>query len=317
MPLSNEEQALFDHARNALPRWLTTGKTTVLEWLYAFVAIFESVRGLATEYLEGVFLSTASGRWLDQHARDHDTIRLVGETDADLRSRIRLVDDAITDPVLQDGVNAILGVSITIVAPGTITLYDAVNGATGTVTLAATTYTFAQLTTLIRASLPPGWSFKFVNARARFNAINATTSATVPFDVTFSSTGIRDSLGFTATGNAVAWDVTTDGYYESDVLIPGACGIIHLRRQRGHFQTTGNSRSFLNRGYRMTNAAQPMTYVVQLPVYADATEKAAVEEYLRLFGPAGFLYIVEIKLGFGSVSRTFDSLTVVAEGTVV
>lgn len=310
MPLSAEEQSLFDHARNALPRWLTTGKTAVLEWIYAFVAIFEAVRVLANEYLEGVFLNTATGRWLDQHARDHDTIRLVGETDADLRARIRLADDAVTDPALQAGVNAILGVSITIAAPGTITLYDAVNGATGTVTLAATTYTFEALTTLVRAALPAGWSFAFINARARFNATNATTSATVPFDVTFSSVGIRNSFGFAA--NASAWVVGTSGYYESTTLIPSACGIIHLRRQRGHFQTTTRT-AFLNRGYRMTNAAQPMTYVVQLPLLAAAPAKIAVEEYLRLFGPAGFLYLVETVMS-GTVAQTLDTLTVTATG---
>jgi hypothetical protein len=234
MTLSTEAQALFDHARNSIPRWVTTGKTAALEWLYGFGEIFEAIHDLATEYLEGIFLSTAAGRWLDQHARDRDTTRRDGESDDVLRERLRQVEDAITDPALQAGINAILGVSIT-TGGGTITFLDAANADQKVLTLAAGTYTLADLTSRIRNALPAGWTFQFINGKARFNATDAETGDNTPFDVTFTGT-LGSDFNLSTTTN---WDVEEYGYYESDSFITYVCGITHLRREGAYMHSAG------------------------------------------------------------------------------
>ena len=52
--------------------------------------------------------------------------------------------------------------------------------------------------------------------------------------------------------------------------------------------------AFLSRGYRMTNATRPMTYIALLPEPLATQAKAdAVAEYLRQYGPAGYKAQVE------------------------
>ncbi len=108
MPLSAEKQNLFDHAKNMLPRFLTAGVSAALEWLYAYTDEFDAARAQTSEWLEMSFISTASGRWLDQHARDRGTSRRLNEDDATLRVRLRQYEDLLTFPAIIAAVNAIL-----------------------------------------------------------------------------------------------------------------------------------------------------------------------------------------------------------------
>lgn len=111
MPLSAEQQALFDHARRALPRWLTRGKTAVLEWLHAYTQTFDSVRAQGQDWLDITYLDNATGAELDQHALDRGTFRRDGEDDDTLRERIRNITDVVTVPALKSGVDALLAAS--------------------------------------------------------------------------------------------------------------------------------------------------------------------------------------------------------------
>lgn len=188
MTLSAEAQALFDHARNALPRWLTRGKTAALEWLHAFTQIFDQARSQGRDWLDVTYLEFASGAELDQHAADRGTSRRAGEDDPTLRARLRNITDAVTEPAIKSAINALL----------------AANGL-------------------------------------------------------------------------------------------GECAIVNLRRDRAHCQTPGNSTAFVSRGFRMTNANRPMSYIVILPFGATAAIGSAVEELLRLLGPAGYQVYVEIR----------------------
>lgn len=234
MALTSAAQALFDHARNSLPRWVTSGKNSALEWLYAFGEIYEAVHIQATEYLAGIFLNTATGRWLDQHARDRDTTRRVDETDTVLRERLRQIEDSITDPALQAGINAIIGAQITITVGGTISFYDYTNAVEKILTLPVATYTHSEFLAIVRAALPAGWTAQIINGRLRFDAKYTVTGANALFDVVYSHPSIATDLGFT--GDALTWNVTVSGYYESTTLLPGAVAINHLRRGRAHFQ---------------------------------------------------------------------------------
>lgn len=111
MALSAEAQALFDHAKGTLPRFITGGRFSVLEWLYAFVAVFDPVRAQGQDWLDLTYLDNATGRALDQHARDRGTARRSGEDDDTLRERLRAIEDLLTEPALEAGVNAILEAS--------------------------------------------------------------------------------------------------------------------------------------------------------------------------------------------------------------
>lgn len=108
MSLSAEAQALFDHARRSLPRWLTRGKNTALEWLYAFTQVFDTTRAQGQDWLDISFLEYASGAELDQHAFDRGTSRRAGEDDPTLRLRLRSITDAVTIPALKTAIDAIL-----------------------------------------------------------------------------------------------------------------------------------------------------------------------------------------------------------------
>lgn len=111
MALSAEQQALFDHARRALPRWLTRGKTAVLEWLHSYTQLFDAARSQGQDWLDITFIDNAAGPELDQHALDRGTVRRAGEDDATLRERLRNITDVVTEPALKDGVDALLAAS--------------------------------------------------------------------------------------------------------------------------------------------------------------------------------------------------------------
>jgi hypothetical protein len=108
MPLSSEEQSLFDHARNSLPRWLTSAASAALEWLYAFADVFDAARVQSQTWLDVTYIDNATGSDLDQHAADRGTSRRANETDAALRARLKNITDQVTEPALKIGINAIL-----------------------------------------------------------------------------------------------------------------------------------------------------------------------------------------------------------------
>lgn len=111
MALSAEQQALFDHARRSLPRWLTRGKTAVLEWLHAYTQIFDTVRAQGQDWLDITFIDNAVGPELDQHALDRGTTRRSGESDATLRERLRNITDVVTEPTLKSAIDTLLAAS--------------------------------------------------------------------------------------------------------------------------------------------------------------------------------------------------------------
>lgn len=112
MSLSSEAQALFDHARQSLPRWLTRGKSAVMEWLHAFTQIMDQARIQGQDWLDITLLEYAAGAELDQHAADRGTSRRANESDATLRNRLRQITDAVTIPALKIAINSILATNL-------------------------------------------------------------------------------------------------------------------------------------------------------------------------------------------------------------
>lgn len=208
MPLFTDEAvALFNHARNSIPRWLTSGKSATLEWLYGMAVTIDGVKGTVDEWLDGIFIESATGRYLDQHAKDRDTSRRVDETDSVLKERIRHVEDALTDPALQAGINAMFGdVFADQGFDVTFTVSDTYSGITKTVTIPEGAYTAREMVDLIQAQLPEGWTFEIINARARFYVQDPDTSTHYTFSITWSDQEAADLLHFDP-DPIVDWDV--------------------------------------------------------------------------------------------------------------
>jgi hypothetical protein len=75
----------------------------------------------------------------------------------------------------------------------------------------------------------------------------------------------------------------------------GEAELIELRRDKAFMSdaTTGGTRAFHSRGYRMSSAGRPYTFIVILPFPTDAATAEAVSEYLRQAKAAGFRHVVE------------------------
>jgi hypothetical protein len=110
MPLSATEQAYFDHARQALPRFLFASSTSAQEVFAAFAVLWGDAHAQIDAWRLSSYILDAAGVYLDQHARDRGTSRIDGESDAVLRERLRAVEDAVTRPALMAGVERILAI---------------------------------------------------------------------------------------------------------------------------------------------------------------------------------------------------------------
>lgn len=246
MALTTQAQALFDQARNSIPRWLTSGRNAALEWLYGFAEIFEPIVTLAEDYLSGTYIDTASGRWLDQHARDRDTTRRVDETDATLRERLRSLEDMITDPALQMGINTILGAQInTLASANTILFNDPYNG-DSTLVIPAGTYSHAEIIRAVQAGLPEGWSLRYSNGISTLDFVEPETTTPLlrsDFTVTWTSAGNVQAILELPTMGTPPWNFADDGPYRTVIADrqTEVCAITHLRRDRGHMRANLNT----------------------------------------------------------------------------
>lgn len=108
MALNATEQSYYDHAKRSLPRFLFANPNAAQEMMGAFAVLAGALHDQIAEWLSFSFVQTATGVWLDQHARDRGTTRREDETDETLRARLATLEDAITQPVLLSHINDIL-----------------------------------------------------------------------------------------------------------------------------------------------------------------------------------------------------------------
>lgn len=108
MAYSTDEQALYDHLRATLPRFLFQTPTASEEIWGGFVKIFDAIRAQIVEWRNYAEILQATGIWLDQHARDRGAFRQEDETDEALRERLSMIEDMVTTPALTSMVDAIL-----------------------------------------------------------------------------------------------------------------------------------------------------------------------------------------------------------------
>lgn len=298
MSLSTEAQALFDHARNSLPRWLTGAPSAALEWLYGFTGVFDGVRVIGRAWLDLTYILKAIGAELDQHAADRGTSRRAGESDDALRYRLRQISDAVTEPAILAGVSAIIdGASV----PAVLDTNNYVTTGWNSVLFTAATYNNVDPTTQTYGSRltlqtindgtnPPSFAYDDTTGAVviRF-AAGVTTYAAVEALMGISNNSVQVRTPSTLVGVMQVGDVFGPKPFRS-------AGLVALRRDRGHMHTIGSCHAFLSRGYRMTGTGRPMAYIVILPYGTNTATANAVSEYLRQNGPAGYLYYVERRL---------------------
>lgn len=284
MPLSSEAQSLFDHAKAAIPRWLTSAGSAALEWLFGFTEIMDEVRGQGQDWLDITLLENATGVELDQHASDRGTSRRAGESDAALRERLRNITDQLTEPALKAGVDAILEGNF--LAHFQVGLYTDSGWTTVLEEVGVDDPTSLTLTMVDDGTNPPTLEEDGNATTIHFDS-GVTTRLDVENLITLESSffGVLTSSD-TPLAAMQAGDVFEDRHFYLS-------GVVCLRRDRGHCQTDGACTAFASRGYRMANHQRPMAYIFILPFGTDEATVNAVIEYLRQNGPAGYIYYVE------------------------
>lgn len=111
MAYSVSEQSLYDHLRGTLPSWFFQTSASPEEIWGAYVKLFDAARAQADGWGNYARILEATGIWLDQHAVDRGTARQAGESDEELRTRIRVPEDSVTLGALLTRVQAILTAS--------------------------------------------------------------------------------------------------------------------------------------------------------------------------------------------------------------
>lgn len=293
MVLSVEAQALFDHARAAVPRWLTEPSTSAIEWLYAFVDEFDLVRTLGQEWLDNTYILLAPGAWIDQHARDRGTSRRAGESGAILAQRLKSISDNQTQPVLLGGIEEILRRQGNILPAFNTRKYSQIVGSIWDARLRATTanydLTFSMIGDIFTGG-PPTVVESGNNITVHFRSAvhsRADVEAAIVANCT-KATLIQASTHPTSTVTSAA-----NGFVNQPFQLE--LSLVNVRREKAYEHTPGSSTSFLSRGYRMCITGGPFRVIIILPYGTAVSTAGAVLEYLRLNAAAGFAYSYEIR----------------------
>lgn len=290
MALTLEETKLFEFARDSLPPWIKTED----EFLKAAAKMGGSVRAIE-DYLFGqALIGTAVGPtsgvtpdWLGQHARDRGTTRAAGESDVELRARLKEFPDALTRAALLATANAILdaaGISdlaALLELPRDAARFGFFHFLFGTGGTFAQSGTVSRFTPAVlpwpvppwqSASVFPGLTWELIIGGAANAGNNGTRTVTGLDGDAAIVTNAAGVAGVDPTVSWVAQRLDADG---------------NLR--------DGFSRSYLGRGYRMKNS-RPMLLIVILPYPTSAATASSVLAALTLKKAAGIRLVVERRL---------------------
>lgn len=219
------------------------------------------------------FILSATGAWLNAHARDRGTFRQFNESDAALASRLRTYDDAVTVPAVLAAVQAVLTAEgVTSPPPAMVELRQSKaffgvctpqNGTGGTFTKMGSVMTLDVTTPLVGNEVG-----RTVTVAGAFTSGN---------NGTFTITGITS-----AAGHDQLVYINSGGVVESLGSGTWQLDINYLNRRS----------AYMGRGYRMARNV-PSSFVVILPYPAVAGVLAGVAEALRKKKAGGFGAIVE------------------------
>ncbi len=291
MALTSIEQDLFDHAVRSLPSWFTND-ARAMEDLAAMAKVMGAAFDTGDYWVFQTKITDAQGAvgddpdWLAQHARDRDTDRQPGESDTDLRRRIRVIADALTRPLLLAEAQAILDEDG--VVGGIAYMVELVrDGAYSVVRLADT-----------------GTGGVFTDESADWGADAVGFAPTVPFGSPPFRTIAEDvdhKMKFTGSlsaGNDGTYPII--GLDGAKAIYVNAAAVFQtdatVAWEVPRFDTEGNAitgwrAAYYSRGYRMNG--QLPTIIIILPYTTlDVTVKK-VEAMLRTKKAAGVIAIVE------------------------
>lgn len=286
MALTAEELKLYDFARKALPSWVRTED----EFLTAAAKMFGSVRAMG-QYLFGqALIGTASGGtattpdWLGQHARDRGTTRSAGESDPELRARLKEIPDALTRASLLAMADAILTAAGIADPAALLELprdaarfgdWTALTGTGGTFAQSGTTSKFTP--DVLPWPTPPyqaptvepviSWQLEISGAADAGN------------DGTNDITGLDGDAAIVTNATGVAGADPTVAWTAQRLDVDGNV-------------SDGFARSYLGRGYRAKNS-RPMLLIVIVPFPTTTATALSISRALQFKKAAGIAIRVE------------------------
>lgn len=289
MALNSDEQELYDWLRSSLPGWFFASDDAPGELWEAVAKALNLVRQQVDSWLEALYILSAEGVWLNQHARDRDTFRQGSETDETLADRLRSIEDAVTPAAVELAVNKVLlaqGVPSLVTVPrgGWRMNWAVEDSCSGVVSIPEGYYTLQALLTEVQTQFFDPES----PATAERVIVTYDAAGVVTFDssladddlsLTWVHADFRAALGFDADVSGVTsatGDDPADGW--------NSCAMVELRRDRGFMQVytppggTGDAYTKSGDLVTLTDAAAAFDGAMVPPVrrYAWLTPRARV-----------------------------------------
>lgn len=280
MAFTADEQELYDFGKKSVPRWLF-GRERTEEEFNAFVKMFDTARANIAAQFDQALITQATGAapgYLDQHAADRGTSRLTGETDAQLRDRLRNFQDEVTRPALLAAVQEILTRNSIAGAP-----YMMESRRDGVYLGSLTGRT--------------GEGGTFATVAGDTKKFTPTVPFIKPMEVDFPRSGSQGNpritfAGAASGGNNGTFEVTAlDGdavVYTNAAGVDGADSGVDWSTDQRDVESnvrSGFPSAYATRGYRIRSRGA--SFAVIVPPATTATAKATIEETLRAKKAAG------------------------------
>lgn len=263
MSYSASEQKIYNHLRATLPRFLFQNPDAAEDIAGAYVKIFDATLTQADDWRSMTDILSATGIWLDQHARDRGTVRQEDETDSTLRLRLRTLEDALTEPALVAGVDNIMVDSSALVNLRRDRAFFHDRGISGTI---------FQFTPDFLGSLD-----RIYSLQPLFEADMVGRDITIAGNSYFDNNGTFEIVSFIDVQHVLI---------DNNAASTGMAGTWTIASQTG---------GFMSRGYRMGHSGYPSTFIIILPYGTSDDVAAAVDEYLRTHKAGGFKHIIEVR----------------------
>lgn len=285
------KQDYIDHALASLPKWFRD-QDRPMEVMNAFAEMYCRVEAQIDHWHEMSFILTAYNEppdWLNQHAIDRGTYRQAGESDTNLRERLRSFPDAVTFTSLLDSLQGLLDAEGIVGTPVMVELprhvarsFQHVDpmGVGGTFSLATDgNMLFTPDPALTNVPVVSGNYAKYIgNWQGTKFVFSGSSSA--------GNDGSFDIIGFE--GNGMKF-VNGSGVAETDATVTWTSQKIN----KDGFALATHRRSYLDRGYRI-GGTRP-TLLIILPFGCTPSTLVAAAELLRQTSGAGVATVVECR----------------------
>lgn len=295
MALTAEQEKIASWIRGAVPKWFTSTPRAE-EDIGALVLIFDAVRAQVAAWREQGAILTADGPvlsggdivepdWLNQHAKDRNTHRQDGETDAALRERLRRYEDAVTVSALLSVVNAMLDAAG--VTSNNYGLVELRRDKAYLTTRQRITGTGDALTKSGNEVVLTDAAANFAGGMLRWDRGEVAPTITIAGATSPANDGTFPVTGFIGPGNTAVSYVNASGVSE---VFAGTWAINDALHDRQD--------AYVGRGYRCGNGRLPSggqlpALVVIIPYNASEALRLAVAEAVRQRKAAGTYVIVE------------------------